>query len=312
MKYKDKFLGTMPDITLADLTGKKIHWIWRRRTKLNIPSYRSLFGCLPKFSYDVDAFNDINSNIKAYWLGFYFADGCVCKTTGNRYIVTISSIDEEVPLKLKKFYNIDSNHYISNKQINNKFVYSLQLCNKKLFMDLCKLGCLPNKSCILSKPIIDEKYYLPFILGYFDGDGSISRNSSINSWKVSIGTGGASFFEWLANTINHIGFTYSVTVKNKFYTISLCGISAKTLLDKLYSTVPADLPLSRKMEMYEKLKIVKFKKGPNFLEWENVYIKQNKDNFICSELISKDKRNYGWVRSPESIRKVRTRLEINY
>jgi hypothetical protein len=44
--------------------------------------------------------------------------------------------------------------------------------------DLIKLNIKPKKSYNLEKPNIAEKFYLPYILGYFDGDGSLFRLSN--------------------------------------------------------------------------------------------------------------------------------------
>lgn len=41
--------------------------------------------------------------------------------------------------------------------------------------DMISYGIVPNKSLKLGIPNIPEKFYLPYILGYFDGDGSIYK-----------------------------------------------------------------------------------------------------------------------------------------
>jgi hypothetical protein len=51
--------------------------------------------------------------------------------------------------------------------------------------DLIDKGIVPNKSLILKPPSISKEYYLPFILGYFDGDGSISKLSQYNNYSIS-------------------------------------------------------------------------------------------------------------------------------
>jgi hypothetical protein len=191
--------------------------------------------------------------------------------------------------------------------VNNKIVYHLQLCNKKLFNKLYELGCVPRKSNIVNPPAIDDEFYFPFILGYFDGDGSISRNTTINSWKIYIGTGGKNLFEWLESIFIKLSISYSVDIrkkKNIFYGISLCGISGKVFMDQLYSSVPGYLPLSRKKHKFLEMSLTKFR-SPNLFTWEKECIINNEDNHVCSELIKLDKRNYGWERSPDAIRKIR-------
>ena len=58
-----------------------------------------------------------------------------------------------------------------------KTISAIHLTSDKMFNDLIKQGCIPNKSLVLTFP---NKYQVPenlinhFIRGYFDGDGSIN------------------------------------------------------------------------------------------------------------------------------------------
>jgi hypothetical protein len=52
--------------------------------------------------------------------------------------------------------------------------------------DLTDKGVPPKKSLILKPPKIEKKYYLPYICGYFDGDGSINKTSQYNNYSLSI------------------------------------------------------------------------------------------------------------------------------
>lgn len=72
--------------------------------------------------------------------------------------------------------------------------------SKEMANDLCKLGIIPRKSLVLKPPVIAEEYFLPFILGYFDGDGSIF-NTSQNSYGISI-VGTKELLEWINNLLN--------------------------------------------------------------------------------------------------------------
>lgn len=53
-------------------------------------------------------------------------------------------------------------------------VYCVHLTSDNMFVDLCKHGCVPNKSLILTFPrTIPDNLIHHFIRGYFDGDGSV-------------------------------------------------------------------------------------------------------------------------------------------
>ena len=60
------------------------------------------------------------------------------------------------------------------KNYNNKYIFGAHITSDKMFSDLCKHGCVPNKSLILTFPVITEELIPHFIRGYFDGDGGIT------------------------------------------------------------------------------------------------------------------------------------------
>ena len=90
--------------------------------------------------------------------------------------------------------------------------------SKKMSQDLYNKGIVPNKSLILGKPNISEQYYLPYILGYFDGDGCISKTSQYNNYCISI-QGTKETLEWI-NSLLSISSKLEKrnnTNKNSFY-----------------------------------------------------------------------------------------------
>lgn len=311
LEFDNSLLGTMPDPRLASLTGKHVSYIWRQRTKLGIPAFTSVHGHLPRFDYNIHAFDEINA-IAAYWLGYYFSDGCVCLTR-NRKLVTFTSCDYESVDKLADFYSLEDKSLIKEGSTGKGVkTYHLDLCNAHLFDRLVSLGCVPRKSNILQKPNIDENLYDAFLMGFFDGDGSVSLNRSINQWKVSIGTGGKPIFEWISKIAEERNIKFSTEKRNvkngDFYMITFCGLNGKVFLTRLYESVPTDLPLSRKREKCIEMSKKKFRKGPNVFDWEMDYIRKYEDNEMCRELIEKDKRNVGWTRSVDAIKRLRRKI----
>ena len=61
--------------------------------------------------------------------------------------------------------------------------------------DLIALDIKPKKSYNLSKPNISEEFYLPYILGYFDGDGSLFKLSN-GEYAINI-TGTENCIKWI-------------------------------------------------------------------------------------------------------------------
>jgi hypothetical protein len=124
---------------------------------------------------DENYFKIIDTQDKAYWLGFLYADGSV----GNKHIGLKLSIKDYN--HIIKFSDCLKSTYVINKIINkNGFGIGNECCqikiyNKSMVNDLINLGCIKNKSKTLMFPkeYFKECLMRHFIRGYFDGDGSI-------------------------------------------------------------------------------------------------------------------------------------------
>lgn len=127
--------------------------------------------------FNENYFEKIDTQDKAYWLGFLYADGSIDKKgysvtlglqTRDKYIIEqfVGSLEHKNPKYHERKGNINS--------------FSICLCSKKLANDLMKLGCVNNKSLILnSLPILPDSMDRHFIRGYFDGDGSVSERNGL-------------------------------------------------------------------------------------------------------------------------------------
>ena len=116
-------------------------------------------------------FSKIDSEEKAYWLGMLYADGTVHKTSGQ-VCLTLQEQDKEHLEKLKKF--LGCNNKISYDKNNNS--YRLSFCCAEIAADLQKLGCVPQKSLILTFPNdsqVPPEFKKDFMRGYVDGDGCL-------------------------------------------------------------------------------------------------------------------------------------------
>lgn len=125
-------------------------------------------------------FERIDSEEKAYWLGFICADGNVHSTT-NQISISLAYVDLSHLEKFKKFIGA-KNVIIDYKKTKS---YKYQFYSKKMKQDLINLGCVPRKSLVLQFPkekLIPKNLIKHFIRGYFDGDGclSYSRKSKLN------------------------------------------------------------------------------------------------------------------------------------
>lgn len=148
-----------------------------------------------KYNVDENFFNNIDTENKAYWLGFLWADGNITKTTKrssgpNRLRISQQYSDLNHIEKLKK--DIKSEHNITRTKDN---MAQLDINSRAICKSLEKLGfSLKNERVDIPK--IDESLIRHFIRGYFDGDGSFSiykqkicqnnKNYILNKFEFSI------------------------------------------------------------------------------------------------------------------------------
>lgn len=143
---------------------------------------------IPKIN-NPNYFSIIDSYSKAYILGFIAADGALVNNGNNSIVltITIKYEDKEVLEFIKK--ELGSNHslqeiirsssYDPTKQIHH---IRLALANKQLTSDIMKYGITFNKSLSMGNIILNipYKYRDAFIIGYFDGDGSVTIQEGLH------------------------------------------------------------------------------------------------------------------------------------
>jgi len=147
------------------------------------PSVRKLLldnGCdtsrnKTKYDINIDFFDKINNEIKAYILGIVYADGSV--NNKGRFRIALQERDKRILERIKQEIGYTGPLYYK-KACNEKCQSQVELCvNRKKFTDkLIKLGCIPNKSLVLKFPtknVVSENLLNHFIRGIFDGDGSL-------------------------------------------------------------------------------------------------------------------------------------------
>ena len=114
-------------------------------------------------------FEKIDTEEKAYWLGFLYADGSV-GSKEDKIELGLAEKDLKHIEKFKTFMNI--NNKISYREKTKSYRISFRSAQCK--QDLINKGCVPKKSLILNFPNENQvpKYLIRhFIRGYFDGDG---------------------------------------------------------------------------------------------------------------------------------------------
>lgn len=140
-------------------------------------------------------FNKIDTEEKAYWLGFIAADGNLYRRDGHKGLISISvnKKDIEILNSFQKQLNTTKPiSFVKDKRRENTEMATIQINSDLLFNQLINIGIGIKKTFDLSiNSIINSipnKFINSFILGYFDGDGSIDipKNKTISKSHVRI------------------------------------------------------------------------------------------------------------------------------
>lgn len=214
---------------------------------------------MKKYTYNTSFFEIIDTEPKAYWLGFIMADGCVYerRPNVNTLILRLQARDKK---HLQKFLkNISANHPIHYGKSENFILCSVHLNGKELASDLANYGIVPRKTHQTYFPNqIPEGLQHHFIRGLFDGDGCLHLKLN-NSYFTLSGT------KKLLEKIQEILIEKCQVNKSILqernkdrecptYALQYAGNKqVKKILDYLYKN--ATIYLNRKYKLYKKLSI---------------------------------------------------------
>lgn len=192
---------------------------------------------------NVRYFENINTNIKAYFVGFIAADGSIGKPGCSSLSITLHRKDVCILQKLKE--EIGFEHKIQTIKRKSEMISTgvtdhvrIAIQNKLLIQDLNALGIYNNKSLTIGNIILNIPYEHrnAFIIGYLDGDGCVSLPKiGTTKWSnpknkyvsypshviVPSFRGTESFLEGikthlnLKNCVRKAGPTYQLTIHNK-------------------------------------------------------------------------------------------------
>jgi hypothetical protein len=217
-----------------------------------------------KYEINESFFDIIDTEEKAYILGFIFADGSVGHYKGTFKLAIVQTVqDTEILEKIagQIYKNPFAIKYYKKKRGKPQGTFYVH--NQRLVESLYEYGCVSRKSLILQFPTLLPNNIMPhFIRGYFDGDGCVyvgRRGGQLRiSWSV---TSSIDFCRGL--------FSYIITTLAIEPRLALVGkrkrsavISIETIndtlqiLDFMYSNMKTDFYLKRKYEKYQQIKLL--------------------------------------------------------
>jgi hypothetical protein len=148
-----------------------------------------------EYTVNQSFFNEINTEEKAYILGFICADGHI---DSKYYRINITLQDQDFKLLEDIREAMQSNHPIKRgivknnpyKNTENKVLHqcSISINGKELVTPLIQMGIAGNKTYNLNSSIMNyvpENLVRHFLRGYFDGDGCISWDKRYKSGSKS-------------------------------------------------------------------------------------------------------------------------------
>jgi hypothetical protein len=124
-------------------------------------------------------FRAIDTDEKAYWLGFLAADGTVY-IGGRQHTVRLDLQPRDLHWLTRFRDTIAPGAKITQHGDRS---YSMSIGSQEMVHDLVSLGIIPRKSNTLEWPCIPEPFVIPFLLGYFDGDGSFTPRSGRRDYQ---------------------------------------------------------------------------------------------------------------------------------
>ena len=210
------------------------------------------------YELDDNFFKTQSSNM-AYLLGFIAADGNVALKE-NSISIQLQKSDEQIIQDIKNITKSTRplDYYLTNA--GNETV-KYQVWSAEWKKDLAVYNIVPHKTFILKPPtFLNSKYYIDYIRGYFDGDGSIScRTNNIKHCSLEIVGMSKEMIEWIKDVlveqygiISSSGVTMRYTENNeKVYKIGYYTIEK---IQKLYNALYYNnncLCLKRKKEKFE-------------------------------------------------------------
>lgn len=245
--------------TISEYHNLSEKFVWDSLVELNIPRREGRKECR-RYSLDETFFETINTEEKAYILGFIYADGYVSKNDKKqRYMlrITLQRSDEEILHKMNKclssikplYYGVN----ITKKGYRSSWA-SLSLFSKKIIYSLEKLECLSPKAKRIQFPsFLEESFIRHFVRGYTDGDGHIGIDN--NSQPVLHISGNPLFIkqlkDYLVQELN-IGYYINKQSDNthvlEFHSCQSVSKVAKWLWED------SNIFLDRKFEQYKKIK----------------------------------------------------------
>lgn len=212
---------------------------------------------------DVSLYNGEWNALNSYLAGMIWSDGNLSFSSGGTPKISIYSRDRNHIEKLHSVFGKDRKIFTSkNWQGNDGYmIYTSSIPDFKF---LSSAGLIENKSLTIGGPVNILDYAKYFLLGFFDGDGSISlskrKTGSRKYISLTFTTGSELLKVWIRDTLMINGISSSEWIDgrcgnpkytaNNIYTISV--LSRKENVKKFFDFLYSDLSIPYMDRKYNK------------------------------------------------------------
>lgn len=162
-----------------------------------------------KHQFDDNFFNTVDTEEKAYLLGWIASDGHISK---SGFVIKIHSKDVLILTKLNKI--ICSENLIKTCEQRNMIAFNIN--SKQISKRLCELLKIKPgpKAKTVQFPELPKELRRHFIRGYFDGDGTISNPNGKKNYPVcSIASSSSSMLKSIQDNIDAKSNIYSKSIE---------------------------------------------------------------------------------------------------
>lgn len=206
-----------------------------------------------KYLLDESFFNDVNTEQKAYWLGFITADGCIIES-GNTHALRV-----ELGVRDSEHLERMCSDLGSTRPVTRRRTFAcVSFDSWRLVESLNSLGVTPRKSATV-QPWDGPSSLMPhYWRGMVDGDGTIYRTTRDGVWNLGLVGSEAcvrAFATWASNICGSKAQPH--VAKGSCWGWTVCGgRRPQSLVRALYGE--STIALSRKLELAEALMSVDF------------------------------------------------------
>ena len=205
------------------------------------------------YRFNENYFEKIDTEDKAYFLGFIVADGCVSDNTNT---IKIIQKETDILYEFKKFVNSEAPVF-NSKTVN---ISSISITSSKTKKDLEDLGVHSNKTKVVKYPNIPENLQNHFMRGVFDGDGCISlrtdKRDNSQRGQVNLCSGSYDFIkEYYDRLVKYCCLSGKNKIRNPKGSYYVVDWGKMSDVEKIYQFFYKDsnVYLKRKKETFDRV-----------------------------------------------------------